>query len=71
MHQHHQPAHPPPVRLVNVRAATLGDELVLRELRLQALTDAPEAFGSTYDCEVARTAAQSAMSRPTIRLLPA
>ena len=38
-----------------VRRATLGDEPILRELRLQALSDAPEAFGSTYERELART----------------
>lgn len=38
-----------------VRRAILGDEPVLRALRLQALRDAPEAFGSTYDRELART----------------
>jgi RimJ/RimL family protein N-acetyltransferase len=38
-----------------VRRAALGDEPILRELRLQALADAPEAFGSTYERELART----------------
>jgi ribosomal protein S18 acetylase RimI-like enzyme len=42
---------------MNVRRAILGDEPVLRALRLEALSDAPESFGSTYDREVARTAA--------------
>lgn len=37
------------------RRATIGDEMVLRELRLHALTDAPEAFGSTIERERART----------------
>jgi GNAT superfamily N-acetyltransferase len=39
----------------SVRRAALGDELTLREIRLQALSDAPNAFGSTYEREVART----------------
>jgi ribosomal protein S18 acetylase RimI-like enzyme len=39
----------------SVRRAVLGDEPILREVRLQALSDAPEAFGSTYEREVART----------------
>jgi ribosomal protein S18 acetylase RimI-like enzyme len=38
-----------------VRRAVAGDEPILRKLRLQALTDAPEAFGSTYERELART----------------
>lgn len=38
-----------------VRRAAIGDEPVLRALRLQALTDSPSAFGSTYEREVART----------------
>lgn len=38
-----------------VRRAALGDELVLRTLRLQALADSPRAFGSTYEREAART----------------
>jgi ribosomal protein S18 acetylase RimI-like enzyme len=42
---------------MNVRRAILGDEPVLRALRLEALSDAPEAFGSTYDRELARTPA--------------
>jgi ribosomal protein S18 acetylase RimI-like enzyme len=42
---------------MNVRRASLGDEQVLRALRLEALTDAPEAFGSTYARELARTTA--------------
>jgi GNAT superfamily N-acetyltransferase len=42
------------VRLT-VRRAELGDEAILRELRLQALRGAPEAFGSTYEREVGRS----------------
>jgi GNAT superfamily N-acetyltransferase len=40
---------------MTVRRAVLGDELVLRTLRLQALSDAPSAFASTYERELART----------------
>ena len=39
----------------SVRRAVLGDEPILREVRLQALSDAPDAFGSTYEREAART----------------
>jgi GNAT superfamily N-acetyltransferase len=42
---------------LTVRRAELGDEPILREIRLQALSDAPVAFGSTYEREVARTTA--------------
>jgi GNAT superfamily N-acetyltransferase len=42
---------------LTLRRAELGDELILRELRLQALSIAPEAFGSTYEREVGRTTA--------------
>jgi ribosomal protein S18 acetylase RimI-like enzyme len=42
---------------MNVRRAILGDESVLRALRLEALSDAPEAFASTYARELARTTA--------------
>jgi GNAT superfamily N-acetyltransferase len=38
-----------------VRRAALGDEPILRDLRLQALFEAPDAFGSTYERELART----------------
>jgi GNAT superfamily N-acetyltransferase len=41
----------------SVRRAVLGDEPILREIRLQALREAPVAFGSTYEREVARTTA--------------
>jgi GNAT superfamily N-acetyltransferase len=44
-------------RRLKLRRAKLGDEAILRELRLQALSDAPEAFGSTLDKERARTTA--------------
>jgi GNAT superfamily N-acetyltransferase len=38
-----------------VRRAVIGDEQVLRALRVQALTDSPAAFGSTLERELART----------------
>jgi len=38
-----------------VRRAVIGDEAELRAVRLQALSDSPEAFSSTYEREVART----------------
>src|SRR5580692_5019222 len=38
-----------------VRRGEIGDEGVLRALRLGALRDSPEAFGSTYERELART----------------
>lgn len=41
----------------SVRRASVGDEPTLRALRLQALTDAPDAFGSTHERELARTTA--------------
>ena len=40
-----------------VRRAVNGDEPVLRGLRLEAMLDAPEAFGSNYDRELQRTEA--------------
>jgi GNAT superfamily N-acetyltransferase len=40
---------------LTLRRAELGDEQILRELRLQALREAPVAFGSTYEKEMART----------------
>jgi GNAT superfamily N-acetyltransferase len=39
----------------HVRRAGAGDEAVLRALRIQALSEAPEAFGSTLDRELARS----------------
>jgi GNAT superfamily N-acetyltransferase len=42
---------------LKLRRAELGDEAILRELRLQALREAPEAFGSTHEWELARTTA--------------
>lgn len=42
---------------LTIRRARLGDEPVLREIRLQALSDGPAAFGSTYERELARTTA--------------
>lgn len=39
----------------SVRRAVIGDEAVLRAVRLQALSDSPRAFGSTYERELART----------------
>lgn len=38
-----------------IRRATIGDEPLLREVRLQALADSPRAFSSTYERELART----------------
>jgi GNAT superfamily N-acetyltransferase len=38
-----------------VRRAIPGDEPILRALRLRALSDTPDAFGSTYERELART----------------
>jgi GNAT superfamily N-acetyltransferase len=39
----------------SVRRAVIGDEPVLRAVRLQALSDSPTAFSSTYERELART----------------
>ncbi|MEO6390390.1 MAG: GNAT family N-acetyltransferase [Pyrinomonadaceae bacterium] len=38
-----------------IRRAEFGDEPLLRKIRIEALADAPEAFGSTLDRERART----------------
>jgi ribosomal protein S18 acetylase RimI-like enzyme len=38
-----------------VRRAGIGDEAVLRDLRLRAMLDAPGTFGSTYEREMARS----------------
>lgn len=40
---------------LEIQRAKFGDEGMLRNLRVQALTDAPEAFGSTLERERART----------------
>lgn len=42
---------------MTVRRAAIGDESILRELRLEALKGDPYAFGSTYEKELARTTA--------------
>ena len=42
---------------MTVRRAAPGDEPILRAVRLQALSDTPGAFGSTYERELARTPA--------------
>ena len=42
---------------LRVRRAVAGDAATLRELRLQALSDAPTAFGSTLERELGRTSA--------------
>jgi ribosomal protein S18 acetylase RimI-like enzyme len=42
---------------LTVRRAAIGDEPILRGLRLQALTYEPMAFGSTFERERARTVA--------------
>ncbi|HTO72743.1 MAG TPA: GNAT family N-acetyltransferase [Gemmatimonadales bacterium] len=43
---------------LRVRRAVAGDVATLRELRIQALTDAPAAFGSTLERELGRTSAE-------------
>jgi GNAT superfamily N-acetyltransferase len=40
---------------VTIRQAAPGDEAVLRSVRIDALSDAPEAFGSTLERELSRT----------------
>ena len=40
---------------MNIRRAAIGDEALLRGLRLEALSLEPYAFGSTYERELART----------------
>jgi GNAT superfamily N-acetyltransferase len=40
---------------LEIRRAVIGDEGVMRDLRVEALTDTPEAFGSTLERERART----------------
>jgi GNAT superfamily N-acetyltransferase len=40
-----------------VRRAGIGDEALLRAVRLEAIIDAPAAFATTYEREVARTPA--------------
>jgi GNAT superfamily N-acetyltransferase len=40
---------------VRARRATVGDEAIVRSLRLEALSDAPDAFDSTLDRELAWT----------------
>jgi ribosomal protein S18 acetylase RimI-like enzyme len=54
-----------------VRRAGTGDESILRQLRLEALTLDPYAFGSTYERELARTTAdwQSWMSPGVVFIL--
>jgi len=47
-----------PVERFEIRRAATGDEAALRSLRIQALTDAPSAFGSTLERELARTPAE-------------
>jgi GNAT superfamily N-acetyltransferase len=44
--------------MVLVRATTLDDWQAMREIRLQALRGAPDAFGSTYAREIAFEAAE-------------
>lgn len=41
--------------LISVQPATPDQWMIYRDLRLQALRDAPDAFGSTYEAEAQRT----------------
>jgi GNAT superfamily N-acetyltransferase len=43
---------------MSVRRATPGDEPTVRSLRLQALSDSPDAFDSTLEREIARTTSE-------------
>lgn len=43
---------------MSVRRAVLGDEAMVREVRLKALSDSPDAFDSTLEQEVAMTATE-------------
>ena len=45
----------PPSDAWRIRRALPGDEDALRQLRIEALSDSPEQFGSTLDRERART----------------
>src|SRR3979409_139086 len=49
------PFYPVPSSDVPVRPASIGDENTLRVLRLQAMVDAAEQFGSTYEREAERS----------------
>jgi hypothetical protein len=42
--------------MFDVRQATPDDEDLIRALRLQAILESPEAFSSTYERELTRTA---------------
>jgi GNAT superfamily N-acetyltransferase len=54
-HAAHLPAGAPPADSVTVRQARLGDEAVIRHVRLAALADSPIAFESTLEREQNRT----------------
>lgn len=47
-----------PQNSLHIRRAVAGDETVLHALRIQALSEAPDAFGSTLDREIGRSAAE-------------